>query len=188
MPADCTIVGPDELYVILGYHVKPADDSSRSGGVCFFAAIASSDDGSASYAIVDKDRLAQRRAYYELLARRCAAANAANAANATNASDAPNLVVCKSVTGLAQVKDIDAYYAARTDFPNSEPVKGLGDAAVAAGEALYVKRADIVFEFAVKHGNALDVGRTVALAKLVLARVPAVAPEPSSSPRRPKVP
>jgi hypothetical protein len=170
-------VGADEIVGILGYQVKAADDSSRSGGVCFFASSTPSDDGSASYAIVDKDRLAQRRAYYEGFAKRCA-----------DAPHAPNAVVCKSVTALAQAKDIDAYYAARTDFPNSEPVKGLGDAAVAAGEALYVKRADMVFEFAVKHGNALDVERSAALAKLVLARVPAASPEPSSSPRRPKVP
>jgi hypothetical protein len=158
--------------------VKPADDSSRSGGVCFYASRTLSDDGSASYAIVDKDRLAQRRAYYGVLERRCA----------NVAANAPNAVVCKSVSELAQAKDMDAYYAARTDFPNSEPVKGLGDAAVAAGEALYVKRADVVFEFAVKHGNALDVDRSAALAKLVLARVPAASPEPAPSPRRPKVP
>ncbi len=167
------------MYGILKLQVKAADDSSRSGGVCFFASRTPSDDGSASYAIVDKDRLAQRRAYYGLLARRCAD---------TSPPNVPNAVVCKSVTALAQAKDMDAYYAARTDFPNSEPVKGLGDAAVAAGEAVYVKRGDLVFEFAVKHGNALDVERSTALAKLVLARVPAASPEPSSSPRRPKVP
>jgi hypothetical protein len=174
---DCTLVSRDEIAAILGYAVGPADESSRAGGVCFFASQSVTDDGAASYAIVGNDRLQQRRAFYAVLARRCAGVQ----------PDAPRSAVCKTFSELAQVKDIDAYFSARTDFPNAEAVKGLGDAAVAAGDALYVKRGDLVFEVVVRRGDALDVDRATALAKLVLDRTPvAPAPEPSPSPRRPK--
>jgi len=174
---DCTLVSRDEIATILGYAVGPADETSRAGGVCFFASQSVTDNGAASYAIVDNDRLQQRRAFYAALARRCAGVQ----------PDAPRGAVCKTFAELAQVKDIDAYFAARTDFPNAEAVKGLGDAAVAAGDALYVKRNDLVFEVVVRRGDALDVDRAAALAKLLLDRLPAPpAPEPSASPRRPK--
>jgi hypothetical protein len=176
-PPDCTIVGPDEISMILGYAVGPADESSRASGICFFSSRSISEEGSASYAIVDAEHLQQRRAYYAALARRCAGV----------APGAPRYVVCKTFSDLAQVKDIDAYFAARTAFPNAEEVKGLGDAAVAAGDALYVKRGEAVYEFVVRRGDALDVDRATSLAKLVLARTATIAsPEPSSSPRRPK--
>jgi len=174
---DCGLVSRDEIATILGYAVGPADESSRAGGVCFFASQSVTDNGAASYAIVDNDRLQQRRAFYAALARRCAGVQ----------PDAPRGAVCKTFAQLAQVKDIDAYFAARTDFPNAETVKDLGDAAVAAGDALYVKRNDLVFEVVVRRGDALDVDRAAALAKLLLDRLPTPpAPEPSPSPRRPK--
>jgi hypothetical protein len=174
---DCSLVGPEAIAQILGYPVSAADNSSKSGGICFFPSSAVAADGSASYALVDEDRLQQRKAYYAVLARRCA-----------NPPPGPSqAAVCKSFTELAQAKNMDDYFAARTDFPNTEAVKGLGDAAVAAGDALYVKRGDVVYEVVVRRGDALDLDRATTLAKLLLARTPApAAPEPSPSPRRPK--
>ncbi|MBD5634578.1 MAG: hypothetical protein IAI49_08885 [Candidatus Eremiobacteraeota bacterium] len=175
--ADCSIVASDEIAQVLGFAVTPPDDSSRSGGICFFASRSISDNGSASYALVDMDRLQQRRAYYAVLARRCAGVQ----------QGAPHELSCKTFAALSQVKDIDGYFASRTNFPNAEVVKGLGDAAVAAGEALYVKRGDVVFEVTVRRGETLDLDRATALAKLLLARTPVPpTPEPTASPRRPK--
>ena len=175
--ADCAIVGADEIAGVLGYAVGPADEASRSGGVCFYSSRAMSQDGTASYAIVGNDRVAQRRAYYAVLARRCAGVQAG----------ASHAGACKTFVELSQVKDIDGYFAARTDFPNAEAVKGLGDSAIAAGDALYVKRGDVVYEVVVRRGDALDIDRATALAKLLLARTtPSATPEPSPAPRRPK--
>ncbi len=175
--ADCSVVSGDEIAQILGFAVSPPDESSRTGGICFFPTTAISEEGSASYAIVDADHLPQRRAFYAALARRCG----------SPAAGAPREALCKAFAAMAQVKDVDAYYAARTDFPNAEPENGLGDAAIAAGDALYVKRGAQVFEVVVRRGDALDVDRSVALAKLLLARTPPIPePEPSPSPRRPR--
>jgi hypothetical protein len=175
--ADCSVVGGDEVAQILGFAVAPPDESSRTGGICFFPSTAISEEGSASYAIVDADHLPQRRAFYAALARRCG----------SPAAGAPREALCKAFVELAQVKDLDDYYAARTDFPNAEPENGLGDAAIAAGDALYVKRGAQVFEVVVRRGDALDIDRSIALAKLLLARTPPILePEPSPSPRRPR--
>ncbi|MBD5605994.1 MAG: hypothetical protein IAI48_13040, partial [Candidatus Eremiobacteraeota bacterium] len=153
-----------------------ADDASRGSGICFFSGRSMSRDGSASYAIVDDSRLQQRRAYYAMLARR----------GGNIAATSPRAAVCKSFVELAQAKNVDDYFASRTDFPNTDAVKGLGDAAVAAGDALYVKRGAAVYEVVVRRGDALDVDRATALAKVLLARYPSVAePEPAASPRRP---
>ena len=174
-PADCSIVGADEVSQILGFTVAEPDETSRSGGICFFPSRGITSEGSASYAIVDDDRVAQRRSYFAVLARRCAGVGPGT----------PREFVCKTYVQLAQAHDIDEYFASRTGAPDAQAVAGLGDSAVATGEALYVKRGDDVFEVVVRRGDALDRERATTLAKLLLSRVPAHAgPEPSPSPRR----
>jgi hypothetical protein len=178
-PADCSIVSADEIAQLLGVSVSGPDSSSRGGGICFFPSMNVTTEGSATYAIVTRERLEQRRAYYAVLARRCAGVQ----------PGASNEFACKSFVALAQAKSMDDYFAARTSLPNGEAVNGLGDAAAAAGDALYVKRGDQVFEVVVRRGETLDVPAATALAKLLLARVPPAPaskpPEPGASPRRP---
>ncbi len=174
--ADCSVVTTEEMSQLVGYGVSPPDDSSRASGICFYSSPSLTTAGSASFAVIDEARLQQRRAFYLQLARRCGNVHAG----------APLEFECKSFVELARAKTIDDYFAARTDLPNSEPVSGLGDAAIAAGSALYVKRGAVVYEVVVRRGDALDVAQATALAKLLLARLPTVAePEPSPSPRRP---
>jgi hypothetical protein len=174
--ADCSVVTTEEISQLVGYGVSPPDDSSRASGICFYTSPSLTNAGSASFAVIDEARMQQRRAFYLQLARRCGNVH-------------PGAQVefeCKSFNELARAKTMDEYFAARTDLPNSEPVSGLGDAAIAAGSALYVKRGAVVYEVVVRRGDALDVAQATALAKLLLSRLPAVAePEPSPSPRRP---
>jgi hypothetical protein len=176
--ANCALVGADEISQILGYTVTAPDEASSTGGICFFPATSISEEGSASYALVDAARLQQRKAYYAVLARKCAGVQ----------PGASHEFACKTFVELAQAKDVGDYFKARTDFPNAEVQKGLGDSAIVAGDALYVKRGDVVYEVVVKRGDALDVDRSTTLAKRLLSRTPAPppTPEPSPSPRRPK--
>jgi hypothetical protein len=174
--ADCSVVTTDEISQIVGYTVSAPDESSRASGICFYTSPSLTTAGSASFAVIDAARMQQRRAFYLQLARRCGNVGAG----------APVEFECKSFLELARAKTIGEYFAARTDLPNSEPVSGLGDSAIAAGSALYVKRGAVVYEVVVRRGDALDVAQATALAKLLLARMPVVAePEPSPSPRRP---
>ncbi len=174
--ADCSIVTTDEISQLVGYAVSAPDESSRASGICFYTSPSLTTGGSASFAVIDEARMQQRRAFYLQLARRCGNAGVG----------APVAFECKSFLELARAKTIDDYFAARTDLPNSETVSGLGDIAIAAGSALYVKRGAVVYEVVVRRGDALDVAQATALAKLLLSRMPTVAePEPSPSPRRP---
>lgn len=158
----CTLVNVDDIARILGFAVEVADETSRSGGVCFFATRAVSDEGSASYGIVSVADLPQRRAFFAVLARQCAGVSAA----------APRAAPCATYAKLAAAADLDAYFTARTSVAQATPV-ALGDGAVAVAteDALYVRRGPRVIEVSVKRGEALDVARTTALASLVLARL-----------------
>ncbi len=176
--ADCSVVTTDEISQIVGYAVSPPDESSRGSGICFYTSPSLTTAGSASFAVIDEARMQQRRAFYLQLARRCGNVGAG----------APVEFECKSFLELARAKTMAEYFAARTDLPNSQVVSGLGDSAIAAGSALYVKRGAVVYEIVVRRGDALDVAQATALAKLLLSRMPVVAepePEPSPSPRRP---
>jgi hypothetical protein len=159
--ATCDLVTVDEIARILGFAVEAADESSRSGGVCFFATRALSDEGSAAYGIVSAADLPQRRAFFAVLARQCAGVSAA----------APRAPVCATYANLAAAADLDAYFTARTSVAAATPVP-LGERAVATDDALYVRRGARVIEVSVKRGATLDLPRATALAALLLARLP----------------
>ncbi len=157
----CTLVGRSEIGEILGYPVAAPDETSRAAGICFFPSRAVSQDGSVSYAIVTQDNLAQRRAFAAAQARRCAGV----------AKIAPNAVACKAYADVALASDLDAYFTARTSASDATPVAALAPDAIAAPNALYVRRDARVFEIVVRRGENLDVARETALAKLLLERV-----------------
>jgi hypothetical protein len=159
-PADCTIVGAAEAATLLGFGVSSADDTSRAAGICFYGASAASDDGFVSYAIVTPERLPQRRQFFRAMARRCAGV----------APQAPNAAVCRTFVALSDAADPAAYFTARTDVPDAAPVAGLGDAAVAAADVLYVRRGQTVFEIAVHRDESLDLDRSCELARRLLER------------------
>jgi len=165
--ADCTLVGRDDAARVLGYPVDAPDETSRSAGICFFSSRAISQDGSVTYALVTAANLSQRRAFAATQLRRCAGV----------AETAPNAGICKTYADVALAPNLDAYFRARTaGADTAAAVPGLGDAAVAAPDALYVRRGETMFEVVVRRGDTLDVERETALAKLLLQRVVA-APE-----------
>ncbi|GAC1300266.1 MAG: hypothetical protein NVSMB19_06510 [Vulcanimicrobiaceae bacterium] len=161
-PADCRIVDATEAARVLGFPVGAPDESAARGGICFFPSRAVSQDGSVTYALVTAERLPQRRAYFAAAARRCGSV----------AKGAPREAVCRAYVRLAGVTDLDAYFEARTDSAAAKPVARLGALAIAAPDALYVRRGATVVECVVRRGEALDVERSTALARLVLERMP----------------
>ena len=161
LPADCSIVSQAEASEILGYPVESADASSQAGGICFFTSRAVSQDGSVTYAIVTTANLPQRRAFAAAQARRCAGV----------VKVAPNALVCRTYADVALAADLDAYFKALTAATDAMPIEGLGADAIAAPNALYVRRGDYVIEAVVRRGENVDVPRATALAKLLLARV-----------------
>ncbi len=161
LPADCTIVSQAQASEILGYPVEPADAASQVGGICFFTSRAISQDGSVTYAMVTAANLPQRRAFAAAQARRCAGVVKA----------APNALVCRSYADVALAVDLDAYFKARTSATDATPVAELGKDAIAAPNALYVRRGAYVIEAVVRRAEMLDVRRATALAKLLLARI-----------------
>jgi hypothetical protein len=161
-PADCTLVGAHDAAAVLGFPVQPPDAASQSGGICFFTSRDISNDGSLSYAVVTADRLPQRRAFFRAYSRRCAPA----------VKGTLNELMCRQFLKLAVAQTIDAYYAARTAAGDASPVPGLGDSAVASGNALYVRRGDTVFEISVTRSGDFDLPAATTIAKELLARSP----------------
>lgn len=159
-PADCRIVDATDIARILGFTVAAPDASSASGGVCFYTTRAVSQEGSAAYAIVDSATVARRRGYFIAATRRCGSV----------AKGAPNELICRSYRRLAEATDLDAYFKARTDYDDAVALPELGAAAVAAPDAVYVRRGDTIFECVVRRGEFLDVPRSTELARLLLER------------------
>ena len=159
-PADCSLVDGTEASKILGFPVGDPDEAAREGGICFYTTSFASDDGSLTYAIVTKDRLPVRRAFYRATARRCAPAILGTL----------NELACRQFIALAGAQDMDAYYAARAKAADASPVPGLGAEAIQSGNALYIHRGDEVFELSVLVRGDLDVARTTALATEILRR------------------
>ncbi|GAC1443944.1 MAG: hypothetical protein NVS2B8_09680 [Vulcanimicrobiaceae bacterium] len=173
----CALVDSSEVATIVGYPVEPPDVASRAAGICFFTTRSISQDGSATYAVVTGENLAQRRTYAAAQARRCAGV----------AKGAPNALACKGYADLALADSLDAYFTARTSTADASPVPSLGPGAIAAPNALYVRDEARIVEVVVRRGETLDIDREIALAKLVLERLPhAATPKPSSSPQKPK--
>ncbi len=161
LPANCSIVAQAEVSEILGYPVESADASSQVGGICFFTSRAISQDGGVTFAIVTEANLPQRRAFAAAQARRCAGV----------VKSAPNALVCRTYSDVALASDLDAYFKARTSATDAIPVADLGPGAVAAPNALYVRRGAYVIEAVVRRGETLDVPRATALVKLLLTRI-----------------
>ena len=162
--AQCTVVTAEEATQILGYGVLPADARARIGGNCFFSTQSMSQDGSVTYALVTAARLVTLRPYFIALARRCAGV----------APSSPRAAACAMYVKLAGVLDLDAYYAARTDTPDAEPVAGFGggvDGAMSADGMLFMRRGGMVVEAAVRRDGAFDLERTQTLARLLLQRL-----------------
>lgn len=63
-------------------------------------------------------------------------------------------------------------YEARTTFADATSVGKLGERAVAAPDALYVRRGTTIFECAVRRDGALELERSKELARLLLERSP----------------
>jgi hypothetical protein len=161
--AACDVVSADEVAAILGLAVQPADEASRTGGICFFATRGVSDEGSASYAIVTAADLPERRAFYSALVVECGG-DAAVAATASRAA------ACATYEKLATASDLDAYFAARTTAADAVPVPDMKDA-VSTGEAVYARRGPRVVEAVVERAQVLDLPRSTALAELVFAHL-----------------
>ncbi len=162
-PADaCRLVDAGGAARVLGYPVDGPDEASARGGICFFATRAISQEGSVSYALVTPERLPARRAFFAAAARRCAGV----------AKGAPNEALCGTFARIAQAADLDAYYEARTTFADATSVAKLGERAIAAPDALYVRRRTTIFECAVRRDGALDIERSKELARLLLERSP----------------
>jgi hypothetical protein len=159
-PADCTIVGAHDAAAILGFPVQPPDPASESGGICFFTSRDISHDGELSYAVVTADRLPQRRAFFRAYSRRCAPA----------VKGTLNELMCRQYLQLAVAQTIDDYYTARTGAGDASPVPGIGDSAVASGNALYVRRGQIVFEISVTRSGDFDLAAATTVANELLAR------------------
>ena len=157
-PADCSLVSQADLENIFGAPVQLVDPASRSGGICFFPSRDIAQDGSLSYAIVTADRLPQRREYFRAYSRRCASAVKGTLGE----------LGCRQYLKLAAAQTIDEYFAARTGAGDASPVPGLGDDAVASGNALYVERHQVVFEISVVHGDQFDLDGATALAGRIL--------------------
>ncbi len=158
--ADCGIVGDTDAARILGYPVGAPDDESARSGICFFTTRAVSQEGSVAYALVTAERLPERRAFFAAAARRCAGI----------ARGAPREVICRTYARIATATDLDAYFKARTAYADATPVPNLGEDAVAAPDALFVRRGATIFECVVRRGAALDIERASELARLLLER------------------
>ena len=161
-PADCSIVDANEASKIIGFEVQPPDEISRSGGICHFSNVDISHEGMLSYALITADRLPQRRAFFYALSRRCAPA----------VKGTLNYLGCRQYLKLAVAETLDDYFAARTSSGDASPIPGLGESAVVNGNALYVKRAQTVFEVSVTVGGEFDLARSTRLANELLARTP----------------
>jgi hypothetical protein len=157
---DCTLIDGAEASSILGYTVGDPDAVSLAGGTCFFISRSASEDGTLSYAIVTDASLPERRAYFRAYSIRCAPA----------AKGTLNELACRQFLALAQADDLDSYYAARAAAGDVMPVSGLGDAAVASGSGLYVRRGGAVYEVSVVRGGDFDLERSEKLARELLAR------------------
>ena len=166
--ARCSVLSIDEATQLLGYDVLPADATAKAGGNCFFASQALSQDGSVFYALVTAARLVALRPYFTALARRCAGVPASS----------PRAAGCAMYRKLAAVRDVEGYFAARTDTPDAAAVPGLGvgagaTGAVSAGGTLFVRRGPVLLEAAVRRDGAFDLERSEALARTLLHRLPA---------------
>ncbi len=157
-PANCSVVGMADIAALLGMDVQDADPLSRKGGVCSFTSRSVSDDGTASYAVVTAEQVAQRRPYFRLMQLRCGGVR----------SGAPNAPLCSTYSALAKARTIGQYYAART--AGADPIQHLGDAAAASAGALYVRTGPAVIEASVHRDNAFDLARSTALARMLLER------------------
>jgi hypothetical protein len=161
-PADCSIVDAKEASKIIGFEVQPPDEISRSGGICHFSNVDITHEGMLSYALITPDRLPQRRAYFYAVSRRCAPA----------VKGTLNYLGCRQYLKLADAQTLDDYFAARTSSGDASPIPGLGESAVVNGNALYVKRAQTVFEVSVTVAGEFDLERSTRLASELLARTP----------------
>lgn len=159
-PADCRLVDGVEAARIVGYPLGAPDESAARGGICFFAARSLSQEGSLSYALVTLARIPERRAYFIAAARRCGSV----------ATGSSNESICRAYRRLAEASDLTAYFKARTDFADAVAIANLGDEAIVAPDAVYVRRADVVYECVVRRGETIDVERSTQLARLLLAR------------------
>ena len=157
----CTVVGAPDASSILGYDVQDPDETARAGGICSFVTRRASEEGIVAYSVVTADTLDLHRQYFRIKARFCGGVQ----------PHTLNYAACKSYVALATAADIDAYYAARIDVPEAKSLPDIGNAASTA-TAVYVKRGGEVFECVVRRTEFLDVDRSIALAKLLLARVP----------------
>lgn len=160
-PAECRIVDASDAARIVGYPVDEPDSIFARGGVCYFATRSISDEGSLSYALVRMPLLRARRAYFIVASRRCGSV----------AEGASNERVCRLYRRLAEANDLDAYFTARTDASEAVALPKLGPHAIAAVDAIYIRRGETIFECAVRRGETLDVPRTAELARLLLRRV-----------------
>ena len=132
------------------------------------------EDGSVAYALVNAARLVTLQPYFVALARRCAGV----------AASSPRAAACAMYVKLAAVRDVDAYYAARTDRPDAGPVVGLGegvDGAASADGTIFVRRGRAIVEAAVRRDGAFDLERSEALARLLLKRLSTAMPGPAPS-------
>ena len=161
LATDCSLVDAAEAGRIIGFPLQDADDSSRAGGICFFPSRDVSDEGALSYAVVTASQLPARRAFFRVIARRCAGVD----------SQAPNAPLCASYARLAEAGDLDAYFAAQRTVPDASPLPALGSAAVANATAVYVRVPGAVIEALVRRGGDLDVVRSSELAALVAKRL-----------------
>ncbi len=172
--AQCSVLSVEEASRSLGYDVLPPEARARAGGNCFLTSQSMSEDGSVAYALVTAARLVALRPYFIALARRCAGV----------AVSSPRAAACALYVKLAAVRDLDAYYAARTERPDAAPVAPLdgADVATSADGTIFVRRGAAVLEAAVRRDGAFDLERSEALARLLLLRLRAPAsPGPSPS-------
>lgn len=158
---DCDLASRGEIAAILGFPVEAPDTTSRAAGICFFTTSAISQEGSVTYAFVTDANLAQHRAFAAAQARRCAGV----------VKGAPNALLCAVYANVANASDLDAYFKARTSETDAVPVPSLGPGAIASPDALYVRRDGRILEVVVRLGEAPDVERETALAKMLLDRL-----------------
>ncbi len=161
---DCTLIGLEQLSALAGTAVSPPDEAAAGSGMCFFPSSSAADDAVVSYAVVRPQTLAQRTAYFKVQSRLCAGIDPA----------APRAALCALYAKLAAVTSVDGYFEARTQSdPAAQPVPDLGDRAAATADGLYVQRANLMLEIAVRREGALDADAETKLARTLLERIPA---------------
>jgi hypothetical protein len=174
---NCTIVDVRDVSKVLGISVEAPDPATQTGGICTFVSQSASEEGVVAYAIVTHADVLTRASYFAFLAvRRCGNVD----------PHAPNYAQCASFRKLGKATTVADYYAARAGDRDAVAQSGLGDAAVATASAVYVLRGGEVFECVARRSEFLDVDRAVALATLLLARVPPIdAPPPPAASNTP---